>query len=243
MQRSLIAELDRAQTELVVLKGWIRRIRETKSTTFIVLQDCSGIIQIVANPAIVKDLGLRPESAVAITGTLRGDERAPSGIEIDCHRAEVLNPAAEILPFTATSRLQEISADIAINNRPLALRTDRGGAIFRIEAALAEEFRAALRRRRFTEIFTLEDCRERHRGRHQPVRDQIFRARSAILRRVRSFTKSMGLRVWSACSRPATYIARSRTHRRAICVNTCRSISRWDLSKASTTSSIWNARY
>jgi nondiscriminating aspartyl-tRNA synthetase len=154
MQRSLIAELDRAQTELVVLKGWIRRIRETKSTTFIVLQDCSGIIQIVANPAIVKDLGLRPESAVAITGTLRGDERAPSGIEIDCHRAEVLNPAAEILPFTATSRLQEISADIAINNRPLALRTDRGGAIFRIEAALAEEFRAALRRRRFTEIFT-----------------------------------------------------------------------------------------
>ena len=52
-----------------MLKGWIRRIRETKSTTFIVLQDCSGIVQIVANPAKVKDLGLRAESAVAISGS------------------------------------------------------------------------------------------------------------------------------------------------------------------------------
>ncbi len=49
---------------------------------------------------------------------------------------------------------EEISLDIAINARPLTLRTDRGRAIFSIEAALAEEFRAALRRRRFTEIFT-----------------------------------------------------------------------------------------
>jgi nondiscriminating aspartyl-tRNA synthetase len=154
MKRQLIAELDRSQSGPVVLKGWVRRIRETKSTTFIVLQDCSGIVQIVANPADVKDLSLRAESAVAITGTPRIDERAPGGFEIDCHSVEVLNPAAEVLPFTSTSRLEEISLEIAINHRPLALRTDRGGAIFRIEAALAEEFRAALRRRSFTEIFT-----------------------------------------------------------------------------------------
>jgi nondiscriminating aspartyl-tRNA synthetase len=154
MKRQLIAELDRSQTAPLMLKGWIRRIRETKSTTFIVMQDCSGVIQIVADPAKVKHLGLRVESAVAITGNPRIDERAPGGIEIDCNAIEVLNPAAEVLPFSSTSRLEEISPDIAINNRPLALRNDRGGAIFRIEAALAEEFRAALRRRRFTEIFT-----------------------------------------------------------------------------------------
>ncbi len=154
MKRQLIAELDRSQSEPVVLRGWIRRIRETKSTTFIVLQDCSGIIQVVADPAGVKNLGLRAESAVAIVGKPRVDERAPGGVEIDCQELEVLSSAAEVLPFTSASRLEEISPDIAISNRPLALRTDRGGAIFRIEAALAEEFRAALRRRRFTEIFT-----------------------------------------------------------------------------------------
>jgi nondiscriminating aspartyl-tRNA synthetase len=154
MKRTLIAELNRSQTGTVLLKGWIRRIRETKSTTFVVLQDCSGLIQVVADPASLKNLGLRGESAVAIVGRARVDERAPGGMEIDCDRIEVLNHAAEILPLTSTSRLEEISAELAINTRPLALRTDRGGAIFRIEAALAEEFRAALRRRRFTEIFT-----------------------------------------------------------------------------------------
>lgn len=154
MKRQLIAELDRSQSEPVMLKGWIRRIRETKSTTFIVLQDCSGIVQIVAEPARFKHLGLRAESAVAVRGRTRLDERAPGGIEIDCEEIEVLNSAAEVLPFTSTSRLEDISLDIAINSRPLALRTNRGSAIFRIEAALAEEFRAALRRRRFTEIFT-----------------------------------------------------------------------------------------
>jgi nondiscriminating aspartyl-tRNA synthetase len=154
MARQLIAELEKSPSEAVTLKGWIRRIRETKSTTFIVLQDCSGIIQIVAEPAKVKELGLRAESAVLIVGQSRIDQRAPGGVEIDCDEIEVLNPAAEVLPFTSTSRLEEISPDLAINSRPLALRTDRGGTIFRIEAALAEEFRAALRRRRLTEIFT-----------------------------------------------------------------------------------------
>ncbi len=154
MKRQLIGELDRAESGAVILKGWVRRLRETKSTTFIVLQDCSGTVQIVADPAKVKYIGLRAESAVTIVGRPRVDERAPGGIEIDCGEIEVLNAPAEALPFTSTSRLEELSADIAINARPLTLRTDRGAAIFRIEAALAEEFRAALRRRRFTEIFT-----------------------------------------------------------------------------------------
>lgn len=154
MKRHLIVEVDRTQSGAIVLKGWIRRIRETKSTTFIVLQDCSGVVQVVAEPARVKDRGLRAESAVAITGALRADERAPGGIEIVCHSIEVLNAAEEVLPFASVSRLDEISPELAINYRPLALRTDRGSAIFRIEAGLAEEFRAALRRRYFTEIFT-----------------------------------------------------------------------------------------
>jgi nondiscriminating aspartyl-tRNA synthetase len=154
MQRHMIGDLDRSPEGSVLLKGWIRRIRETKSTTFIVLQDCSGTIQVVADPAKLNREGLRAESAVAIVGRPRRDERAPGGIEIDCEEIEILGASVETLPFKSVSRLEEISPEIAINNRPLAMRTDRGAAIFRIEAALAEEFRAALRRRRFTEIFT-----------------------------------------------------------------------------------------
>ncbi len=152
--RTMIADLDPSRAGSVLLRGWIRRIRETKSTTFIMLSDCSGTIQVVAEPSMTRSLALRADSAVAVTGRPRREERAPGGVEVDCDAIEVLGAAQETLPFTSVSRLEQISPELAINYRPLALRTERGGAIFRVEAALAEEFRAAMRRRRFTEIFT-----------------------------------------------------------------------------------------
>jgi len=154
MKRTLIAELAASSSDRVLIKGWIRRLRETKSTTFIVVQDCSGAIQVVAEPARTRHLGLRAECAVAIAGRIRRDDRAPGGAEIDLEEIEVIGPAADDLPFAAVSKLEDISAEIVLNYRPLSLRTERGGTIFRVQAALAEEFRAALRRRRFTEIFS-----------------------------------------------------------------------------------------
>ena len=154
MTRMMIADLVSQDSRPIKLKGWIRRIRRTKSTTFIVLQDCSGTIQVVADPELAKNLELRADSAVAIAGRARRDERAPGGLEFDAHELEILSQAAENLPFSSASRLDELSPELAVNYRPLTLRTERGAATFRIEAALAEAFRAALRKRRFTEIFT-----------------------------------------------------------------------------------------
>jgi nondiscriminating aspartyl-tRNA synthetase len=154
MTRTMIAELRASEPGTSELRGWIRRIRETKSTTFIVLQDCSGTIQVVADPAQFRSLGLRAESAVAIRGTARHDERAPGGIEFDALEITILNQSADSLPFTSAANLERLSPDLVINYRPLTLRTERGAAIFRVEAALAEAFWAAMRKRRFTEIFT-----------------------------------------------------------------------------------------
>jgi nondiscriminating aspartyl-tRNA synthetase len=155
MPRTLIADLEKdGEMQTTELKGWISRVRETKTTTFIVLHDCSGGIQVVVEPERVRNMGLRAESAVAVIGTPRLDQRAPGGIEFDAHEVAVLNQSAENMPFTSVSRLDQLSSDLVINYRPLTLRTDRGAAIFRVEAALAETFRAALRKRRFTEIFT-----------------------------------------------------------------------------------------
>src|SRR5271170_1576682 len=154
MKRTLIAELSSSSSDRILLKGWVRRLRETKSTSFIILRDCSGEIQVVADPARTRGLGLRAECAVAIAGKLRRDERAPGGFEVDLEEIEVLGPAAEDLPFGAVSKLEEISPEIVLNYRPLSLRTERGATIFRVEAAIVEAFRAALRRRRFIEIFS-----------------------------------------------------------------------------------------
>jgi len=153
-ERIFVADLASHVGQEVLLRGWVRRLRETKSTTFIMLQDGSGIIQVVAAPSAVAPLGIKSEDAIEIVGRLREEPRSRSGFEVDLLEAQVLAPAAHNLPFTSATALEKISQEIVLEYRPLSLRTDRGGTIFRVQAALVEGFRAGLRKRRFTEIFT-----------------------------------------------------------------------------------------
>ncbi len=81
----------------------------------------------VADPVRVKHVGLRAELAVAITGTMRRDDRAPGGIEFDADEFTVLNQSADNLPFTSVSRLDQLSPELVINYRPLALHRSRRG--------------------------------------------------------------------------------------------------------------------
>lgn len=192
MKRSLIVELAPLVGERVLIMGYVRRLRETKSTRFIVLQDCSGTVQVVAEPSLTKSLGLRAEAAVAITGRVRRDDRAPGGLEVDLETLEVLGAAAEDLPFSAVSRLEEISPEIVLNYRPLSLRTERGSAIFRVEAALAESFRAAMRSRRFTEIFSSKIVARGTEGGSNLFRIRYF-DRAAYLAQSPQFYKEHGV--------------------------------------------------
>ena len=136
----------------VTVKGWAKFVRDTKSTTFIVLQDVSGTVQLVG-PADLP-VHVKREDALEIVGRVREDQRAPRGFEVDIMDIRVIGDSAESLPFLSGSDLTEIGLDTVLDYRPLALRTDRGGTIFRVQAALVEGFRSALRRRRFTEIFS-----------------------------------------------------------------------------------------
>jgi nondiscriminating aspartyl-tRNA synthetase len=152
--RVFTAELSDHLGEEVVLCGWVRRLRETKSTTFIVVQDASGIAQVVADPALVSPLGLKAEDAVEIVGRPRAEPRARLGLEVELRELRIVAAAAHDLPFTSASDLAKVGQETVLDHRPLALRTERGGAIFRVQAALVEGFREGLRRRRFTEVFT-----------------------------------------------------------------------------------------
>lgn len=138
----------------VLLRGWIQRLRETKSTTFIVLKDASGTVQVVADPQKTKPLGLKTEDCVEVVGRPRAEARARQGYEVDLVDVRLLAAAAEGLPFTSMSKLDDLGPEVQLDYRPMTLRTDRGGTVFRVQAALIEGFRAALRRRRFTEIFS-----------------------------------------------------------------------------------------
>ena len=92
------------------------------------------------------------DDAVEIQGTIRLDERAPGGIEIDVARAAVLNPAAHLLPFTSSSDVSAVAHETLMAYRALSLRNDHVGDVFRVQAAILKHFRDYLTSRRFTEI-------------------------------------------------------------------------------------------
>jgi nondiscriminating aspartyl-tRNA synthetase len=152
LKRVLAADLATYIDREVTVKGWARFVRNTKSTTFIVLQDVSGTVQLVG-PADLS-VHVKCEDVLEIVGRVRQDQRAPRGFEVDIMDIRVIGTAADSLPFLSSSDLTDIGLETVLDYRPLALRTDRGGTIFRVEAALVEGFRSALRRHRFTEIFS-----------------------------------------------------------------------------------------
>ncbi|NIP66714.1 asparagine--tRNA ligase, partial [Candidatus Bathyarchaeota archaeon] len=71
--------------EEVEIRGWVYRKREGKNLIFIVVRDVTGIIQCVVRrggPAWANAEKVTIESSVALTGTVKKDERAPGGHEI-----------------------------------------------------------------------------------------------------------------------------------------------------------------
>lgn len=156
--RSLVAELPSAPTaneQPVVVRGWVHRMRELRTSTFVVVKDCSGSVQCVAAPDVVKAAAIKLDDAVEVRGRLRSDARSQQGYELHVESIAVLGSAANDLPFTSSARdLAAVGAEVLLDHRPLALRHESVNTVFRVQAALLESFRAFLRTHRFTEIVT-----------------------------------------------------------------------------------------
>jgi len=66
----------------------------------------------------------------------------------------VLGRASNSLPFNSSSDIGSVGLEALIEHRPLALRNDAVGDVFRIQAAILQHFREFLSRNLFTEIIT-----------------------------------------------------------------------------------------
>jgi nondiscriminating aspartyl-tRNA synthetase len=153
-QRVFIESLPDFFSQEVALRGWVCRMRVLGKTTFLVLKDCSGEVQCVAAPETVKEHHLKLEDTVEIIGRVRQEARAKSGYELDIREVRVLNRSGQHLPFHSFSDLDSVGPETIIEYRPLALRNEVVGNIFRIQAGLLGFFREFLTQRRFTEIIT-----------------------------------------------------------------------------------------
>ncbi|HTO56483.1 MAG TPA: aspartate--tRNA(Asn) ligase [Pseudomonadales bacterium] len=138
----------------VLLRGWVFRLRQLASTTFVVLRDSSGEVQCVCHPREVAELHLKLDDAIEIVGSVRDEPRAKLGVEVDIERVRVLNPATHKLPFNTSSDLSGVGPDARLEYRPLAARNQAIGDVFRVQGALLRYFRAFLLEHGFTEIIT-----------------------------------------------------------------------------------------
>src|SRR5262245_31587741 len=154
LPRSFISTLQDRVGHEVTIRGWIFRIRELAKTTFILVKDCSGIVQCVGSTDTLRASRLREEDTIEIRGSVRQEVRAQGGFELDILTVTVLNPAKAMLPFHSSSELSSVSPEILLDHRPLALRNERIGDIFRIQAAILRYFREFLTGNQFTEIIS-----------------------------------------------------------------------------------------
>jgi nondiscriminating aspartyl-tRNA synthetase len=153
-RRIFIGDISDSLSGAVRLMGWVYRLRILGKTAFVILRDCSGEAQCVVASEALKDHKLKVEDVVEILGSVRAEPRSKTGYEVDISVLRVLNRAGQSLPFQSAAQVESVGLETLIQYRPLSLRTEAVGDIFRMQAAILASFRDALNRRRFTEIVT-----------------------------------------------------------------------------------------
>lgn len=154
LRRTWAGEISQSVETRVRLQGWVYRLRILGKTAFIILRDLSGEAQCVIASEALQSYKLRAEDVIEICGSVRAEPRARGGCEVDIEELRLLNHASQSLPFLSTANVESIGLETLLEHRPLSLRTEAVGGIFRVQAAILASFRDALNRRRFTEIVT-----------------------------------------------------------------------------------------
>lgn len=137
-----IEQLPQLVGQTVTLHGWVQDKTGKGKLTFIRLRDGSGMVQCVVfapnvEERVVADAkSLTQESSVAITGTVRAEQRAPGGVEVDVVEIKVFQLSTDY-PITP----KEHGVEFLIEKRHLWLRSSRQHAIMRVRAAVVKAIR------------------------------------------------------------------------------------------------------
>ncbi len=188
--RTLIANANEAVGNEVYIEGWVHRIRELKSVTFIIIRDRSGLIQCVfeGKPDWLETLKL--ESVVKISGMVKSASNKYGSVEILGNQLEILVAVQSDLPIQINGRTLDIQLDTMLNNRVLSLRHERNQAVFRLQAMIVSGFRAFLNGEGFLEMFTPKIVKEGAEGGSEIFKLDYFGER-AFLAQSPQFYKQM----------------------------------------------------
>ncbi|MBS4219963.1 aspartate--tRNA(Asn) ligase [Bacillus sp. FJAT-49711] len=152
LKRSLIRECKSSSKEVVLLQGWVKKIRHLGNLSFLLLRDRTGVIQCVLENDLA-GFKVDVESVVEIKGELVETTKTELGVEVLVKEVKVLS-TSERLPFEVNKRKLQVGLDQMLNERVISLRHERVQAIFKVQSTLVEAFSEFLIDHDFTRIFT-----------------------------------------------------------------------------------------
>ena len=126
----------------VTLRGWLYNLRSSGKLLFPQLRDGTGLVQCVVFKKNVPEeifeaiKGLGQESALEVRGSVRADERAPGGYEVDVVDARVVQ-SVEGYPITP----KEHGTEFLMDHRHLWLRSRRQHAILKVRHTVVRAVR------------------------------------------------------------------------------------------------------
>ena len=150
-----ISQLGDFVDQQVVVRGWVVTTRSSGKIAFLVLRDGTGVVQGVLAKKEVADAvwerfaSLTQEAAVEVTGTVRGDARAPGGYELTLADLTVTGPSTDF-PITP----KEHGTSYLFEHRHLWLRSRRQVAIARVRHEVVQAIRDFFYDRGFTLVDT-----------------------------------------------------------------------------------------
>jgi asparaginyl-tRNA synthetase len=154
-QYARITDLPALAGQTVAVRGWVMTTRSSGKIGFLVVRDGSGYLQAVVLknelPADVWDRfkTLSQETAVAVTGAVRVEPRAPGGVEVAVQGLDVLGPSSDF-PITP----KEHGTAFLFEHRHLWLRSRRQVAIMRVRHEVIQAVRDFLYARDFVLVDT-----------------------------------------------------------------------------------------
>ncbi len=153
MQKVRIAGIGEYVDSEVTLEGWLYNRRGSKKIHFLQIRDGSGIIQAVGSRADIGDElfaaidELSQETSLRVTGTVRVDERAPSGFELILSGIEQVAPS-EDYPISP----KEHGVDFLLERRHLWLRSSKQHAVLTIRGSLIATIHEFMRQEGFLHV-------------------------------------------------------------------------------------------
>ncbi len=151
MKRSYAAEVIKDELEQVLVKGWVHSINCIGKVAFVQLRDKTGIIQLVVDSSMARDLRL--EMCIEAVGEKVINDKAPSGAEIHADSIKITGKAYyDMLPFEINKGRIKASLETQLDFRTISMRAPRIRAIFKVQQEIEEAFKNYLRENGFSQI-------------------------------------------------------------------------------------------